>query len=154
MTRPPEPNRIEFYGTRAEHGYFSNFWPAPISVNGVSWPTSEHFFQAQKFAQAEHQEAIRRVASPMIAARMGRSRARPLRADWETVKDAVMLTALRAKFSQHPDLRQRLLATGDALLIEHTPRDAYWGDGADGRGLNRLGQLLMQVRAEIRRTQA
>lgn len=150
MTHPVDRMRIEFYGVRAEHGCFSNFWPAPISIHGTVWPTSEHYFQAQKFTQAEHQEAIRRVASPMIAARMGRSRARPLRADWETVKDEVMLTALRAKFSQHPELCQRLLATGDALLIEHTPRDTYWGDGADGRGLNRLGQLLMQVREELR----
>ncbi len=149
MTRSTDRMRIEFYGTRAEHGCFSNFWPAPITLYGVTWPTSEHYFQAQKFTQTEHQEAIRRVASPMIAARMGRSRARPLRADWETVKDEIMLTALRAKFSQHPDLRQQLLATGDALLIEHAPRDAYWGDSADGHGLNRLGQLLMQVREEM-----
>ncbi len=153
MTHPTEQERITFYEARAEHGYLSNFWPAPITLNGVIWPTSEHYFQAQKFSQSEHQEAIRRVASPMIAARMGRSRARPLRADWEAVKEEVMLTALRAKFSQHLDLCQQLLATGDALLIEHTPRDTYWGDGADGHGLNRLGQLLMQTREELRQTQ-
>ena len=154
MTRPTDSPRIEFYGMRAEYGCFSNFWPTPITVNGLVWPTSEHYFQAQKFTQSEHQEAIRRVASPMIAARMGRSRARPLRADWEIVKEEAMLTALLAKFSQHADLRQQLLATGDATLVERSPRDAYWGDGGDGRGLNRLGQLLMRVREEMRQRQA
>jgi ribA/ribD-fused uncharacterized protein len=84
----------------------------------------------------------------MIAARMGRSRARPLRADWEQVKDEIMLRAVRAKFTQHADLAALLLATGDALIVEHTRRDRYWG--GDGAGANRLGQILMRVRDELR----
>jgi N-glycosidase YbiA len=60
-----------------------------------------------------------------------------------------MLQGLRAKFTQHVDLRAALLATGDALIIEHRVRDAYWGDGPDGRGKNRLGYLLMQLRKEL-----
>lgn len=67
---------------------------------------------------------------PMIAARMGRSRSKKLRADWGSVKDAVMLDAVRAKFDQHEDARATLLATGDALLVEHTENDRYWGDAA------------------------
>jgi ribA/ribD-fused uncharacterized protein len=78
----------------------------------------------------------------------------PLRRDWDSVKDAVMLEAVRAKFSQHADLKAILLATGDAVLVEHTERDSYWGDGGDGSGKNRLGQLLMQVRAELREASA
>ncbi len=144
-----EQERILFHGMRDAHGYLSNFWPAPITLKGVVWPTTEHYFQAQKFAGTEHEEAIRRVASPMIAARMGRSRARPLRADWDAVKEQIMLEALRAKFTQHPDLGERLRATGDALLVEQRARDAYWGDGGNGHGLNRLGALLMRVRGEL-----
>lgn len=150
MRQPSEPVRISFSGLRAEHGYLSNFWPAPITLKGVVWPTSEHYFQAQKFAGTAHEEAIRQTPSPLIAARMGRSRARPLRADWDAVKEQIMLDALRAKFMQHPDLGARLCATGDALLIEHSARDAYWADGADGCGRNRLGALLMRVRGELR----
>ncbi len=150
MGQPGGPARIVFYGMRDACGYLSNFWPAPITLDGAVWPTSEHYFQAQKFAGTTHAEAIRRVASPMIAARMGRSRARPLRADWDAVKEQIMLDALRAKFSQHRDLGERLRATGDALLIEHSAHDAYWADGGDGHGLNRLGALLMRVRAELR----
>lgn len=150
MEQPSAPRRIVFHGMRDEYGYLSNFWPAPIMLKGVTWPTSEHYFQAQKFAGTEHEEAIRRVASPMIAARMGRSRARPLRPDWDVVKQNIMLDALRAKFKQHPDLGELLRATGDAQLVEHSRRDAYWADGGDGRGLNQLGQLLMRVRSEQR----
>ena len=56
-----------------------------------------------------------------------------------------------AKFSQHDELRAMLLGTGDAVLIEHTTKDNYWGDGGDGSGKNRLGQILMSVREELRR---
>ena len=86
----------------------------------------------------------------MIAARMGRSRSRPLRKDWESVKDQIMLEALRAKFAQHDNLKELLLNTGDARLVEHTSNDRYWADGGDGTGRNQLGALLMQVRSELR----
>jgi ribA/ribD-fused uncharacterized protein len=85
-----------------------------------------------------------------VAADLGRSRKFPLRRDWERVKDAVMRDVVLAKFTQHDDLRATLLATGDALLVEHTERDSYWGDGGDGSGKNRLGQILMSVRDELR----
>ena len=86
----------------------------------------------------------------MVAARMGRSRARPLRPDWDQVKDEIMLRAVRAKFTQHVDLAALLLSTGGALIVECSRRDTYWGDGGDGSGANRLGQILMAVRAELR----
>lgn len=144
---------IRFYSTKDSYGCFSNFAACPITLGDKLWPTSEHYFQAQKFEDADYQEAIRAEKSPMIAARMGRSRSQKLRADWESVKDAVMLAAVRAKFHQHEDARATLLATGDALLAEHTENDRYWGDGGDGSGKNMLGQILMQVREEIRRSQ-
>src|SRR5882672_4093266 len=135
--------RILFYRLREPYGEFSNFSPHPFELKGRGWPTSEHYFQAQKFAGTEHEEAVRLARSPMLAARMGRSRERPLRLDWETVKDDIMREALRAKFTQHPQLRSLLLSTGDAELIEHTRNDSYWADGGDGSGRNRLGQVLM-----------
>src|SRR5881628_2633300 len=125
---------INFYRTGEEYGCFSNFAPYPISLKGKEWPTSEHFFQAQKFSGTEHEEAIRLAKSPMIAARMGRDRKKPLRSDWESVKDNVMREALRAKFTQHANLRSLLLSTGTSELVEHTTKDCYWGDGGDGSG--------------------
>ena len=141
---------INFYNTSDEYGGFSNFSPHPITLKGKTWPTSEHYFQAQKFAGTPDEEEVRLAKSPMIAARMGRSRERPLRKDWESVKDSIMHEAVLAKFTQHADLRELLLATGDATIVEHTKNDAYWGDGGDGHGKNRLGQILMQVRDELR----
>ncbi len=140
---------IIFYSIRDEYGCFSNFAPYPILLRGRTWPTSEHYFQAQKFAGTEHEEAIRLARSPMMAARMGRARSRPLRPYWENVKDAIMREAVRAKFTQHAELRSVLLSTGEAVLIEHTRRDHYWGNGGDGSGQNWLGRILMEVRSEL-----
>ncbi len=142
--------RILFYRITEPYGAFSNFSPHPVELKGRVWPTSEHYFQAQKFAGTEHEEAVRLAKSPMVAARMGRSREHPLRPDWETVKEDIMREVLRAKFTQHPPLRSLLLSTGDAELIEHTTNDTYWADGGDGTGKNRLGRLLMELRAELR----
>ncbi len=74
-----------------------------------------------------------------------------MRDDWEAVKEDVMINALRKKF-QSPELRQMLLSTGKQELIENSPYDRYWGCGRDGRGNNRLGKLLMQVREELRKS--
>ncbi len=142
--------RILFYRVNEPYGEFSNFSPHSCDLKGKIWPTAEHYFQAHKFAGTEHEEAIRLAKSPMVAARMGRSRERPLRTDWEAVKDDIMREVLRAKFEQHPALRSLLLKTGDAELVEHTTNDRYWADGGDGAGKNRLGQLLMELREQFR----
>ncbi len=141
---------INFYSVNAEYGEFSNFAPYPIKLRGKTWPTSEHYFQAQKFEDRGDQEEIRAVTSPMIAARMGRDRKRKLRRDWERVKIGVMREAVEAKFRQHDELRALLLATGDAKLVERTENDDFWGDGGDGSGRNELGRILRAVRAALR----
>ena len=86
----------------------------------------------------------------MIAAQLGRDRKQKLRKDWESVKIGVMRTALFAKFSQHLDIQELLLSTGDCKIVEHTENDSFWGDGGNGKGKNMLGKLLMQVRDVIR----
>ena len=91
------PDSILFYRVTDEFGSFFNFAAYPIELDGQLWPTSEHYFQAQKFLDPQHQEAIRQAKSPMIAARLGRDRSRPLRPDWESVKVEIMRTAVRAK---------------------------------------------------------
>lgn len=142
---------IRFYRIdEVPHGVFSNFSPHGFELDGARWPTAEHYFQAQKFAGTPHVDEVRAATSPMIAARMGRSRKRPLRPDWEAVKDDVMRRAVLRKFESHADLRAILLATGDEEIVEDSPTDAYWGVGADGRGRNRLGEILMEVRAVLR----
>jgi len=144
---------IRFYHSDQPWGELSNFSRHAIFVGGRVWPTVEHFYQAQKFAGTPHEEAIRCCQTPTLAKVRATALAEEHRRDdWATVKDSVMLEALRAKFGQHPDLAERLLRSGDRVLVEHTRSDAYWGDGGDGAGQNRLGRLLMQFRADLRRT--
>jgi len=139
---------IHFYKTRDTYGQFSNFLDAPIIIDGVRWLTSEHFFQAAKFSPTDPEwaESIWASGTAGMAANKGRSRAHPLRPDWEEAKDGIMYLALLAKFTQYRILREILLNTGDAILVEHTSNDRYWGDGGDGSGKNMLGKLLMKVR--------
>jgi N-glycosidase YbiA len=142
---------IYFYSTKElPYGCFSNFAAYPFELDGQTWPTSEHYFQAQKFAGTPDAEAIRQEPSPMIAARMGRARSRPLRADWNDVKDDLMRRAVLRKFETHAGIRAVLLGTGEADLIEQTTDDYYWGCGTKGTGQNRLGQILVEVRAILR----
>lgn len=73
-----------------------------------------------------------------------------MRPDWERVKDGIMLDAVAMKFTQHPSIKETLLSTGDAYLIEHTTKDRYWGDGGDGTGKNMLGKTLMALRDKLK----
>jgi ribA/ribD-fused uncharacterized protein len=141
---------INFYSAKGEYGCFSNFSRHSVKLKGETWPTSEHYFQAQKFAGTSHESQVRKAASPKEAADMGRDRKRPLRKDWEQVKDDIMREVVRAKFNQHNTLRETLLSTGDAALVEHTVNDKYWGDGGDGTGKNMLGKILMEIRKELK----
>jgi ribA/ribD-fused uncharacterized protein len=142
---------IRFYlKDEQPYGCFSNFSAHGFELDGRWWPTSEHYFQAQKFAGTPDEEAVRLAPRPMMAARMGRDRQRPLRADWDQVKDAVMRRAVQRKFEMHPAIRALLLATGNEPIVEAAEHDSYWGCGADGLGLNRLGTILMDVRAALR----
>jgi len=142
---------IYFYSTReTPYGCFSNFSAHGFELDGAWWPTSEHYFQAQKYAGTPHAEDVRRAHTPKAAADIGRDSTCPLRRDWEKVKDDVMRRAVLRKFETHDDIRAVLLATGDELIIENAPRDYYWGCGSDGSGRNMLGEILVQVRTTLR----
>lgn len=142
---------VHFYHSEQPWGELSNFSRHAVFLRGKVWPTVEHFYQAQKFAGTAQEEFIRLSATPTQAKRRAGELSEPhRRADWASVKEAVMLAGLRAKFGQHPDLRDRLLSTGERTIVEYTEHDDYWGDTGRGTGRNRLGHLLMQVRVELR----
>ena len=150
-TKSQHTSDIKFYHSYEPYYCFTNFSQYPIQLDGRQWPTTEHYFQAQKFIGTPYEEAIRKQPNPRGAFDMSRDPnvSRWRRADWDRVKDDIMLKCLRAKFMQHKYLKEQLLGTGDRRLIEHTSNDSYWGDGGDGSGQNKLGKLLMQVRKEI-----
>lgn len=145
---------IYFYKFGNPYGCFSNFSPHPISMGGEYWQTVEHYYQAQKFVGSPDEwlvEKIRHASEPSSAAMLGRDRDRILRADWEIAKIPVMRAAVLTKFLTHSDLQETLLATGEELLVEDSPKDYFWGRGADGSGCNHLGKVLMSIRAQLRR---
>ena len=134
-----------------EYAFLSNFYFSPMIIDNVVYTTNEHFFQAMKSLNPKERQAIVLAPTPGKAKRLGRKVS--LRKDWEDIKEEVMLTGLRHKFS-NPELRKKLLATGNEELIEGTTwHDNYWGicdcDACGGQGKNRLGKLLMQVREEL-----
>ncbi|MGL5060292.1 MAG: NADAR family protein [Microcoleus sp.] len=141
---------VYFYNTLGEYGGFSNFSRHGFQLDGEYWPTSEHYFQAQKFPETPHYDRIRQAKTPKDAANMGRDRSRPLRKDWEQVKDDIMRKAVLRKFETHAEIREILLATGNEEIVENAPGDYYWGCGKDGSGKNMLGQILMEVRDILR----
>lgn len=140
---------IKFYSVSDDYGEFSNFARFTITINGKKWPTTEHYFQAMKFDSQADQEEIRKAKTPMLAARKGRDRKRKLKRSWESIKVNIMREALLAKFTQHSDLKDMLIDTGDAIIVEHTKNDSYWADGGNGSGKNMLGHLLMEIRTQL-----
>ena len=114
---------IYFYTTRSDYGCFSNFSSHGFELDGEYWATTEHYFQAQKFPATDHCDQIRQAKTPKDAAKMGRDRSRPLRQDWEEVKDDIMRKAVLRKFETHPEIREILLATGDEEIVENSPID-------------------------------
>jgi ribA/ribD-fused uncharacterized protein len=134
-----------------EYAFLSNFYFSPMIIRDVAYTTNEHFFQAMKTFDPKERQDIVLAPTPRRAKYLGRKVS--LRKDWEDIKEEVMLIGLRHKFS-NPDLRRKLLATGNEELIEGTTwHDKYWGicncETCGGQGKNRLGKLLMQVREEL-----
>ncbi len=141
---------IWFYSKSPDHAWLSNFSEHAFKLDGVRWPSVEHFYQAQKYAGTEAVERIRKADSPLKARKAGQDRSLTARKDWDAVKEGIMGQAIRAKFEQNRQLRELLLATGDEELVHESSTDLFWGRSRDGAGDNRLGLILMTVRQELR----
>jgi ribA/ribD-fused uncharacterized protein len=138
----------EFQG---EYRFLSNFFPAEVIYEGITYPTSEHAYQAAKSLDPEQRKKIAAMKTPAEAKAAGR--ALKLRDDWETAKFTVMEDVVRYKFTHHDDLRQKLLATGNAVLEEGNAwNDQIWGISPpnSGKGENHLGKILSKIRSELR----
>jgi ribA/ribD-fused uncharacterized protein len=141
---------IHFFSKSETHRELSNFAPFDIDLDGKRWPTTEHYYQAQKFADSGLQAKIRRADKPIIAKNLADKHRDQLRVDWDAVKDEVMYRAVRRKFELHGELRALLLATAEEEIAESAPNDYYWGVGREGTGQNKLGKIIMRIRAELR----
>ncbi|KAJ3004566.1 UNVERIFIED_CONTAM: hypothetical protein HDU68_005013 [Siphonaria sp. JEL0065] len=148
---PPSATGVLKFYNRGEPLYeLTNFYEESVLIDNHAYPTTEHYFQSQKFVPQYSQLAdqIRRASTARIAFDIAQANKNQTRNDWhsEHVKIHVMFYALVSKFDQSDQLGRVLLSTGDRTLIEHSPYDGYWGDKVDGSGFNVLGQLLMHVR--------
>jgi hypothetical protein len=95
-------------------------------------------------------EAVKNAPTAAECFRIARANDQFKRSDWDARKKLEMFRGLVFKFQQHPDLRDKLIATGEIPLIENSPVDAFWGCGSDGSGKNYLGLMLGNVRVSCR----
>ena len=131
-----------------EYRFLSNFYFSPLKFGGIIYPTVEHAFQAMKTKNNNERMKISLLKTPGEAKRAGRKV--KLREDWEQIKLEAMEYLVRLKFKNYIDLKDRLLATEDAELIEgNWWNDTFWGV-CKGRGKNNLGKILMKIRSEIK----
>lgn len=148
-----DPNAIVSF--RGDHFFLSNMYPAEVEVWGETFPSSEHAYQSAKFPHGAFRDRVKSATTPKSAKWLASRLGRPHRLDGHAeLRFQKMLEIVRAKFSD-PELAEKLLATGDRLLVEgNTWSDRRWGcvQAKDGswRGKNWLGQILMQVRDELR----
>ena len=144
----------------------SNFYPSPVKddESGITFNTSEHFYQyckAKEFGDVESMDKIKMAKSPLEAYRLGRKVSNYNRSQWEALSPDVMFRVCKAKYLQHPQLRDFLSKTGDTELVEASPFDLFWGVGISLRNLNSLfqkdnwkgknwmGKVLSKVREQL-----
>jgi hypothetical protein len=126
------------------------FKEKPFVIDGIEWPHSEGYYQAMKaFGTNDWEFAKREIQKrdPMDSWSLGQTVS--LRRDWEEVKADIMMRALREKFKD-PYLRSLLISTDGYPLVQ-LKHCSYWGSGLDGKGENKLGELLQQLRDEIKK---
>lgn len=146
---------IHFYRANEKpFGAFSNLYRREIEFEGVIYPTTEHAYQAGKARKDNVREWLMNAPSPALLAMAAHGLySWDIQSNWSKVKYERMKQVLRAKFNQHEDLRELLLSTGEARLVEAATVDNLvnrtWGE-VNGKGKNMLGVLLMEVRAELR----
>ncbi len=136
---------VRFDTADGGHPYLSNDYPAPITLDGDTFPTVEHAYWALATTDPDSRHRVVHAATTREARTIGQGA--PLRPDWNVVRLAIMTRLVREKFHQHPDLAAKLLATGDGRLINGVDFSRYWGDYRQGR--NWLGRILEIVRAEL-----
>ena len=127
----------------------NNFSAHAIEFEGILYPTSEHAYQTAKCLDQAGKKAIRSATSPHHAKRLAnQTYAAHKDPDWDTKKVQIMEAILRVKLAQHEDVAEALDRSGQDEIIENSPKDYFWGEGADRSGKNTLGKLWMKLRAE------
>lgn len=148
---------------KGEYRNFSNSSLHEIEIEGVKYPTVEHYYQAQKATEFDPEmvDEIMKAKTGIGAKRAGKM-VKHFNADvWNSKREQVMMKGVRAKFIQHPELRKQLLATGTRTIGKADARELFWGIGTGEnsekvnsvdkwRGMNKLGKIMMTMRQSFR----
>ena len=157
-------NTIFFWRISGPHGFLSNWYSGKFVLDGFTYQHVEQHTMAEKaklFNDTKMYEKILRTEEPKTCKALGKKVTPFVPEEWNKVKYEIVKTANRAKFDQDPELKEKLLATGDAILAEASPRDRIWGigmgaakaselDPSEWNGQNLLGKILMELREEYR----
>lgn len=174
LERDGLPELLLFWGHRPPKGgglgksCLSQWYPAPFTVDGVRYPSAEHFMMAGKarlFGDADAERTVLAGDDPGRAKAAGRKVRGFDEETWAAHRYDLVVAANQAKFGANPALRGFLLNTGDRVLVEASPYDTVWGIGLSAaqpeagrpsqwRGENLLGFALMDVRDTLRTTKA
>lgn len=148
---PPE-NEDDLYFSRYDPeellGSFANL---NFLLENTVWPTVEHYLQAMQYEDEAEQERVRNLPTAKAAHKEQKGRwFKKRRKDWDNLRRVYLTRAVYTQCQSHPQVAERLLATGEQRLVENDQYDYYWGCGRDRRGTNMYGQVLMSVRAKLR----
>lgn len=143
---------IKFYRASGEYGWMSNLFKREIFFEGKLFSSSEAAYQYGKPKKKEIAEWIISAPKQHLIAMAGHGLLGfDIIPEWSKIKIERMRKILIEKFSQHDDLRRKLLDTGNAKIIEDSKTDAFWGIGKKGNGKNMLGILLVELREELKK---
>jgi N-glycosidase YbiA len=129
--------------------YLSPFSGHMLEFKGVLYPTIEHAYHCQRYADPQVVAAIRNTRSAWSAWELSQLHKKEQIPDWDSQKTEVMEELFRAALDQHVDIRKALIESGNSLILHHNANDSFWGDGADGAGRNEMGKIWMKLRAEL-----
>jgi len=148
----------EITNFRGKHKFLSNFYsPCPVTYEGMTFPSTEHAYQAAKFTDKKLRVQLLKENKPVDVKRLARKLEREgnRRDDWNDIKIDVMEGLVMQKFTRYNDLKTSLINTGNARLVEgNTWHDNIWGVCSCPKcvgitGQNHLGKVLMRVRKEV-----
>ena len=150
--------------TKVQKGCFSQWWPCHFSIDSVEYNCAEQYMMAQKAIVFKDTEVFQQIIDskdPKTIKALGRKVKNFNPSVWDKVKYDIVVKGNLAKFSQNPELKKFILSTGDAMIVEASPKDNIWGiglaeddpkalDPATWKGQNLLGKALMDVREMLK----